>query len=714
MKTQTKIMMVLFTLTLALGTLVLLYASDDVLRRFRWFVLNDPLQLIADVTLGLRTSSGLWYGWISLSAMIMVGVTIKLAMNAELRAFSNRLVEAEVAKAELETALQDSLWKEKHARGAKDDAMKDLQASVGKLMVAEHQLIESKQLLEIQDKELNALRSQVNMLGEQPSETASASVQEERELRNELRKKTELLQAKEIAVRELENTLNGKVHALENQLVTKEQLLKDHDKELTTLQQELNKARATRNQAENSLAEELKKEKQALQVKDSAIKELEQNLTAKIRTLNVQLSEKQELLQSRNLELETLKAEVNGWTKQAADATSARDRAENVLQQELKKKTELLQSKDAAFRELRESSTNTVYALENQLNDKEKLLSERDKELATLKVQLTRTGAAKNQVESSLAEELRKERDALRAKDSAIKELEKEWRGKLHGLETQMAEKQELLQVRTTDLEALKSELGLLTARVTEAALSKERTEKVLQQELKKKTELLQSKELAFKELETNLAARFRDLESQVNAKESSLRDHNIELDALRSQLTKMGAAKQDVEDLLRKELGKTKAVLETKDSAIKELEEGLNKTARSLENQLRERDTLLSSRDRELETLRSEVGTLKARLTKMASTPVRTEGLAQEKLLTATTLKEIEEGSKRIRALESLLSEKEEIVKHNDEKIERLESELKEKRKELARHEIEVWQDIEKRGLWKRRLAKFGISLKD
>jgi hypothetical protein len=61
-------------------------------------------------------------------------------------------------------------------------------------------------------------------------------------------------------------------------------------------------------------------------------------------------------------------------------------------------------------------------------------------------VQLTRTGAARIR-SSSLAEELRKERDALRAKDSAIKELEKEWRGKLHALETQMAEKQELLQV---------------------------------------------------------------------------------------------------------------------------------------------------------------------------------------------------------------------------------------------------------------------------
>src|SRR5205807_3721661 len=67
-------------------------------------------------------------------------------------------------------------------------------------------------------------------------------------------------------------------------------------------------------------------------------------------------------------------------------------------------------------------------------------------------------------------------------------------------------------------------------ARVAETTLTKERAEKVLQQELKKKTELLQAKDLAFKELETNLSARFRDLESQVNAKESSLKEHNAEL----------------------------------------------------------------------------------------------------------------------------------------------------------------------------------------
>jgi chromosome segregation ATPase len=714
MRTQTKIMIVMFTVTLALGALVLMYASDDVLRRFRWYVLNDPLQLLADVTLGLRTSGGLWYGWISLSAMIMVGLTIKLVMNVELRAFSNRLVEAQVAKAELETLLEDSQWKERHARAAKDVAMKDLEATVGKFMAAERQLMESQELLENQEREMIGLRSQVNALTEQTGGIVSPDLGEQRELRVELRKKTELLQAKDSSIRQLEKNLTGRVQALESQLDAKDKAVRERDKELVTLNEELSRAQAATNQAERSLAEELRKENQALQAKDSAMRDLEKNLTAKVRALSAQLIEKQQLLQNRSTELETLKTEMSGLSKQVADAASARERAENVLQQELKKKTELLQSKDAAFKELRESSTANVYALENQLNDKEKLLKERDKELETLKMQLTRTGAAKNQVEISLAEELRKERESLRAKESALKELEKNWRAKLHALETQMTEKQELLQIRNTEFEALKSEASLLTARVAEAALTKDRAEKVLQQELKKKTELLQSKDVAFKELETSLSARFHDLENQLGEKEASLKDRMTELDALRSQLTKMGSSQKDVESLLRQELSKAKAVLQARDSTIKELEERSNKTVKTLEHQLREQENLLSSRDGELTALRSEVGTLKTRLSKAGSAMERAEGLPQGKMANESVIKQLEESSKRTRFLESLLSEKEELLKANGEKLERLESELKEKRKELARHEIEVWQQIEKRGLWKRRLSKFGISLKD
>jgi chromosome segregation ATPase len=186
------------------------------------------------------------------------------------------------------------------------------------------------------------------------------------------------------------------------------------------------------------------------------------------------------------------------------------------------------------------------------------------------------------------------------------------------------------------------------------------------------------------------------------------------ELDALRSQLTKMGSSQQDVENLLRKELGKAKAVLEARDSTLKELEERSNKTVKTLEQQLREQEKLLGSRDGELTALRSEVGTLKTRLSKMGAATERVEGLQQGKMANESVIKELEESSKRVRSLESLLSEKEDLLKINGEKLERLESELKEKRKELARHEIEVWQAIEKRGLWKRRLSKFGISLKD
>jgi chromosome segregation ATPase len=714
MRTQTKIMIVVFTLTLALGALVLMYASDDVLRRFRWYVLNDPLQLIADVTIGLRTSGGLWYGWISLSAMIMVALIIKLTMNAELRAFSNRLVEAEVAKAELETLLEDFQWKERHARAAKDVAVKDLEETVTKFMAAERQLMESQILLESQDRELTGLRSQVNALTEQSGVIVSPDLEEQRELRIELRKKTELLQAKDSTIRQVEKNLTEKVQALETQLGAKDKALRERDRELLTLNEELKIAQAAASQAKSSLAEELRKETQALQAKDSAMRDLEKNLTAKVRALNAQLVEKQQLLQNRSTELETLKSEMNGLSKQLADAASARERADNVLQQELKKKTELLHSKDVAFKELRESANANLSALENQLNDKEKVLKERDKELEILKVQLTRTGAARNQVETSLAEELRKERESLRAKDSALKELEKDWRAKLHALETQMTEKQELLQIRNTELEALKSEASLLKARMGEAALTKDRAEKALQQELKKKTELLQSKDAAFKELESNLSGRFHELENQLDEKEAALKDRMTELDALRSQLTKMGSSQQEVENLLRQQLGKAKAVLEARDATIKELEERSTQTAKTLEHQLREQEKLLSSRDGELTALRSEMGTLKTRLSKTGPAPERAEGLLQLKTANESGIKQLEESSKRVRSLESLLSEKEDLLKANGEKLERLESELKEKRKELARHEIGVWQQIEKRDLWKRRLSKFGISLKD
>jgi chromosome segregation ATPase len=566
MRSRDKILTLLFTVTLGLGTFVVLYSNDAALRRFRWLLFNQPSQLLADIMLGLGSSTGLWYGTLSFVGIIMVGLALKMINSAEVRAFRERLVAAEVAKVELETALQDSLWKERHAREARDTAMKDLEANSSRLVAAELKVVANENRLASQDRELKALRSQVNILAEQRGDTGSATDAVESALREELRKTAELVEAKNGAIKELERSLSDKVHALET-----------------------------------------------------------------------------------------------------------------------------------------------------HMSVKEKLLRERDQELESLRSQLTQAGAAKTRAESFLTEEVKKEKQALQAKESAMKELEKSSSARIQGLTVQLTESEERLQVRSAELEALRSEVAMLTRRLTAGASANERAADVLQQELKKKTDLLLSKDAAFKKLEATLGARLHELENHLSERDETLKGRNAELDALRAELGKAGSAKKEVEDSLRTELKKVTAALEMKNTTIRELEHGLNKTADALKDQAHQQEALLKSRDGELNVLRSEVAALKAQLKKQGAVS-HWGALLQEASWkeSASTTKELEEGLKKLRALESLLGEKDDILKIHEEKIERLESELKEKRTELARREIVVWQAIERRHLWKRRLAKFGIPLKD
>jgi hypothetical protein len=63
---------------------------------------------------------------------------------------------------------------------------------------------------------------------------------------------------------------------------------------------------------------------------------------------------------------------------------------------------------------------------------------------------------------------------------------------------------------------------------------------------------------------------------------------------------------------------------------------------------------------------------------------------------------------------LETLLSEREQLLQARDKLIQNLMTELREKKTQLARQEIEVWQKIERREAWKHRLSKIGIRIKD
>jgi len=720
MRTRYKILILLILVSVALGTAILVYTSnnDDALRRFRLLIQNNPMQLLTETALNPAHSMSFWYGGIALVAILMVAFVLKMLSGAEMRAFRERLVEMEVAKAELETLLQDSLWKEKHARESQDAALKDLEASSNRAFTLERQLGNTEKLLKNQEGELKALRSQVGVLTEQRGEIVSAVAQGRGDslLRIELRKKTDLLRAHEATIKELETKLGGKDHALETQLSVKEKLLQEREKALEALRVQLSETVAAKSRSESLLYEEQRKGQRAVQAKDAAIKELEKSLDGKVHDREVQLNEKDALLQKRDRELETLNDEVNALTVRLTDMTSVKEQAEQVLQQEIRKITEVLRAKDATLREHQESGKAKVHALEDQLAEQEKLLTERDAEIDALRRKvsaLAETTLARDRAENLFTEELKHE---LQTKDAALKELERKFVTKVNFLETELREKEEALQSQGEELEAVKEQVNASDRRLAELESARQRAEMLVQQELKKRSGLVASKDAAVKELEMNMSAKIQALETQLKNRESAFKARDEELEALRTQLSNIGSNKEEIENLLREELKKTSELLEAKDSTITELEESLEKTVLDLANQTREKEAALEDRNAQIEELRSEVNALRVQLAESPPVPGYSETIPQEQAAqdNGAASKEIEESAMRVRSLQNLVTEKEGLLETRDEKIRRLEAELKEKRTELARHEIAVWQSIERRGLWKQRLRKIGITLKD
>jgi chromosome segregation ATPase len=658
-----------------------------------------------------ENAPSLWFGGLSLGAMILLGMILKTINGAEIRAFRDRLIQMEVSKAEVETLLQDAVWKEKHARDAKETAVRELEANLNRIYDLENQLRETEQLFWTREKEFKALSSQGSAGTEAARGAGAAKAARDKARQEEIKKNAELLQAKDAAMQQLESRLSGKIRSLEHELGDHVKLLRGREEELEALETQLAEKSTAQSRAESLLEEEFKKGKQSLQAKDSAISDLGKRLKGEIDALQTQLSEQRSLLQNRSTEAAELKAEVNALTARLADAVSAKERVESQRLDELKKQTPALQAKDAAIKKIEERVHVTVRDFAGRVAEKEKLLKDRDAELLALRSRvhaLAQTGSAKEQSQSLLQQELKTQAEALRAKDAAIKEKEKKLDRKIQALEIQLSEKEALLQSRSTELDGLKGEVSVVAGRLADAASAKERAENLLQQELKKRSELLRSKDSALQEAEKNLLAKVRTLENQLGERDAFLRERDAHMQDLQAQLTKMGSSNEEARRLLSDELKKLRPVLAAKDAAIKALEEKWTTTVRPLEEQVGGQETLLQQRAGQIEALRSELDTLKTQLAEMGSVSEPAEGARVPRT------KEFEESMKRIHTLERSLRETGDLMKTRDEKIERLEAELKDKRTELARHEIEVWQAVERRSQWKRRLSKFGIPMKD
>src|SRR5215470_1026664 len=241
----------------------------------------------------------------------------------------------------------------------------------------------------------------------------------------------------------------------------------------------------------------------------------------------------------------------------------------------------------------------------------------------------------------NLVESINKHTESLvKGKDFAIKELEEGLNAKVHAVESHLREKEELLKSRDGQLEALRSEVTAFTERMAEMESVNKQAEGLLQEQVRRKEEVLQAKDFAIKELEEGLNAKVHAVESHLREKAELLKSRDGQLEALRSEVTaftermaEMESVNKQVQGLLQEEVRRKEEVLQTKDVAIKELEEVLNAKVHAVESHLREKEELLKSRDGQLEALRSEVTALTERMAEMESVNKQVEGLWQEEV---------------------------------------------------------------------------------
>jgi chromosome segregation ATPase len=251
----------------------------------------------------------------------------------------------------------------------------------------------------------------------------------------------------------------------------------------------------------------------------------------------------------------------------------------------------------------------------------------------------------------ALDHELRQRNEALHAKEAELAKLDHHFRGQLQALETKLTEQQNLMATREGEVDALMNKVREMSEKYSSLASEKERSDRALQEELREKTTLLQARESSIDDVEERLTGKLEFLEQQLADKQKLLESGGQEMAAMREQIT-----------ILHEKLQETEAA--------KIHTERLLEEARANGPHL---PAVLGSRDDEDTTASDDTN-----------------------------------------GLDTLLNEREELLKARDNLIQNLMAELKEKKTQLARHEIEVWQGIERRGVWKHRLSKVGIRLKD
>jgi chromosome segregation ATPase len=192
--------------------------------------------------------------------------------------------------------------------------------------------------------------------------------------------------------------------------------------------------------------------------------------------------------------------------------------------------------------------------------------------------------------------------------------------------------------------------------------------------------------------------------------------------------VAELEAARARVERQTQDELRERDAALQTKNADLDDLEERLSSRLKTLERQLNDKQKLLEVTSVEMGDMRAQMSVLEEQLKESENAKTWLENALHEErnkqnqaLIVAESRQPAVLGddgqdaeSGETDGLDNIRTEREELLKARDKLINDLMGELKEKKAALAKHEIEVWQGIERRGVWKHRLSKIGIRLKD
>ena len=542
----------------------------------------------------------------------------------------------------------------------------------GQLRDLQRELAEKQGLLEARGQEVGELAAKTNDLQEQITCLELANKQTAKEAKAAARAIEDSLR---VRVQELETTVSEKAQLLQNRTAELEStqsetvLLRQHIQqlELTAAQTEAAASEATRIretlQAELvALRTTVEQKNLSLQQDHAATRELAERLTAQLHDLQGELAEKQGLLETRSQEVGELTARTT-------------DLQEQITCLELANKQTVKEAK-AAARAIEDSLRVRVQELEATVSEKAQLLQNRTAELEsaqaetalllerTNQLELTRaqTEAEQNEAErihEALRNQLGNAQRALEDKDASLaqreakfKESSERFHAQLRDLESQLTEKQQLLDSKDRDLshaagqitglqdriarvESLHAEAQAAAATEVERLRQESQSEvAALQTTLREKEQALQQRHAAIAEFEANLNDQLQDLRNQLTQKQERLdrrdqefqtigseaavlRERIARLESTASEAGRLAAEEAErIRGELQAELGALQAHLKEKDLALAESQALVRESEGRLQAQIHDQQIQITERQLLLETRHVEIADLQNKLT--------------------------------------------------------------------------------------------------